>query len=188
MMLVIVGVLSIKAGKNPISDFISSIYDRNKIDTTEFVERTFRELLKNKQELIINDEKNKENEKPLKDAPEKIYRHQSFGGNFSFLQKDKSEKIADSIATVIVSFSLLLFIGYVMRVSIVFIKYYMQLGNDYENQKIAFMLSKNDTEEFKDILQSLRTHNITFDKTPSLPQEKIISSIIGAINSSKQKE
>ncbi len=74
-----------------------------------------------------------------------------------------------------------------MRVSIVFIKYYMQLSNDYENQKVAFLLSRGKPDTFSQILDTLRNNTIGFDKTPKLPQEKIITGLIEAIGLAKQK-
>lgn len=99
--------------------------------------------------------------------------------------KSNSEKIAESIAAIIISFSVLMFIGFVMRAMLVFIKYYMQLGTDFENQKIAFMLSKGEGEKFTKCLSALREHNISFEKTPSLPQEKIIDKVIELTKSVK---
>jgi len=101
-------------------------------------------------------------------------------------EKSTSEKIAESIAALIISFSVLMFIGFVMRAILVFVKYYMQLGTDFENQKIAFMLSGGDSDEFSKNLSNLRAHNITFEKTPSLPQEKLMSKVIELVNSSKK--
>lgn len=104
-----------------------------------------------------------------------------------FPEKTTSEQIAESIAGLIISFSVLMFIGFVMRAILVFVKYYMQLGTDFENQKIAFMLSAGDSDEFSKNLSNLRAHNITFEKTPSLPQEKLISKIIELVNISKKE-
>ncbi|MCL3472157.1 hypothetical protein L6N03_29165, partial [Klebsiella pneumoniae] len=98
-----------------------------------------------------------------------------------YLKKDKSEKIADSIASILISFSVLLFIGYVTRIFVIFTKYYMQLSNDYENQKIAYMLSRGDISKFSSTLDALRNHNISFDKTPHPPQEKLIAGLTEAI-------
>ncbi|MEN4930209.1 hypothetical protein ABEI22_14015 [Erwinia billingiae] len=98
--------------------------------------------------------------------------------NWKPVEKSTSEKIAESISALVVSFSILMFVGFVMRAMLVFIKYYMQLGTDFENQKIAFMLSRGDTEGFSKNLTLLREHNVSFDKTPSMPQEKIIDKVI----------
>lgn len=93
-------------------------------------------------------------------------------------EKSTSEKIAESISALVISFSVLMFIGFVMRVLLVFIKYYMQLGADYENQRIAFMLSKGENDKFTKTLSVLREQNIGFEKTPTLPQEKMIDKVI----------
>ena len=63
----------------------------------------------------------------------------------------------------------------------------MQLGTDFDNQKIAFVLSKGNQPQFQQYLESLRDHNISFEKTPSLPQEKIITGLIEAIGNVKNK-
>ncbi|MXL15542.1 hypothetical protein GR671_25180, partial [Klebsiella pneumoniae] len=86
-----------------------------------------------------------------------------------------------SIASILISFSVLLFIGYVTRIFVIFTKYYMQLSNDYENQKIAYMLSRGDISKFSSTLDALRNHNISFDKTPHPPQEKLIAGLTEAI-------
>lgn len=100
------------------------------------------------------------------------------GLEFRTPEKSTSEKIAESISALVISFSVLMFIGFVMRVLFVFIKYYMQLGADYENQRIAFMLSKGENEDFTKTLSVLREQNIGFEKSPTLPQEKMIDKVI----------
>ncbi|MGG7257319.1 hypothetical protein ACQ7A5_25910, partial [Klebsiella pneumoniae] len=56
-----------------------------------------------------------------------------------------------------------------------------RLSNDYENQKIAYMLSRGDISKFSSTLDALRNHNISFDKTPHPPQEKLIAGLTEAI-------
>ncbi|MFP1280391.1 hypothetical protein ACJZD7_28905, partial [Klebsiella pneumoniae] len=87
----------------------------------------------------------------------------------------------DLLIRTFLSFSVLLFIGYVTRIFVIFTKYYMQLSNDYENQKIAYMLSRGDISKFSSTLDALRNHNISFDKTPHPPQEKLIAGLTEAI-------
>lgn len=99
-----------------------------------------------------------------------------------------SEMIASSIATVLLSLSIMIFIGFVMKAMLIFVRYYMQLGTDFENQKIAFILSKGEQSNFNITLTVLREHNINFEKTPSLPQEKIITGLIEAIGLAKDKQ
>ncbi|MGX9275214.1 hypothetical protein ACWXWK_19200 [Pantoea ananatis] len=106
-------------------------------------------------------------------------------GDRIWLGDTTSAKIADSIASVLLSLSLMIFIGFVMKAILVFTKYYMQLGTDFENQKIAFVLSKGNNEEFNSILDNLRKHNITFEKTPNLPQEKILLAVIDALKNNR---
>lgn len=95
--------------------------------------------------------------------------------------KSKSEKIADSIATVLLTLSLIIFVGFIMRAVLVFIRYYMQLGTDFENQRLAYIISKKEGMDFSKTLQDLRSSGINFEKTPQLPQEKIILSLINAL-------
>ncbi|EMB2615594.1 hypothetical protein U8Z48_004388 [Escherichia coli] len=102
--------------------------------------------------------------------------------------KSPSQELAESVASIVISLTLLIFVGFVMKASIMFIKYHMQIGNDYDNQKIAYLLSKGDIDVFEKTLDCLRTHNITFEKTPNLPQEKIIDGLINALNISKKKQ
>lgn len=99
--------------------------------------------------------------------------------------KSTSEKIAESIASLFISLSILMFIAYVMRVLLVFIKYYMQLGADHENQQMAFMMSKGDHEMFSKNLSLFRAHNINLEKTPSMPQEKLIMGLIDVAKNAK---
>lgn len=99
--------------------------------------------------------------------------------------KSTSEKIAESIASLFISLSILMFIAYVMRVLLVFIKYYMQLGADHENQQMAFMMSKGDHEIFSKNLSLFRAHNINLEKTPSMPQEKIIMGLVDIAKNAK---
>lgn len=103
-------------------------------------------------------------------------------------KKSESEKIADSIATVLLNLSLIIFIGFVMKAVLVFIRYYMQLGTDFENQKLAYVLSKGHVGDFSIILKNLRENSINFEKTPTLPQEKIILSLIKSIGKVGEKK
>ncbi|MBZ6395581.1 MULTISPECIES: hypothetical protein [Pantoea] len=106
-------------------------------------------------------------------------------GDSIFMRGDNSQNIANSIASVLLSLSLMIFVGFVMKAILVFIRYYMQLGTDFENQKIAYLLSKGEVGPFNDILMNLRKSNINFERTPSLPQEKIILSLVDALKASK---
>lgn len=106
----------------------------------------------------------------------------------NFPGKSESEKIADSIATVLLNLSLIIFIGFVMKAVLVFIRYYMQLGTDFENQKLAYVLSKGHVGDFSIILKNLRENSINFEKTPTLPQEKIILSLIKSIGKVSDKK
>ncbi|PVZ85493.1 hypothetical protein C9426_19675 [Serratia sp. S1B] len=98
-----------------------------------------------------------------------------------------SGKIANGIISIIISISIFFFIAYSMKIMIVFIKYYMQLISDYENQRLSFILSNGNLDEFTKTLNNLRAYNIGFDKTPSMPQEKIILSLIEAVGLAKSK-
>ncbi|BEM42747.1 hypothetical protein L7Q46_001742 [Serratia marcescens] len=98
-------------------------------------------------------------------------------------KKSSEEKLADSIASVLLSLSLIIFIGFVMRAVLVFIRYYMQLGTDFENQRLAYVLSKKEGHDFIPTLQNLRDSKINFEKTPSAPQEKIIMALLDALKS-----
>ncbi|HHQ6553232.1 TPA: hypothetical protein ACSTJZ_003126 [Serratia fonticola] len=96
-------------------------------------------------------------------------------------EKSQSEKIADSIATVLLTLSLIIFVGFIMKAVLVFIRYYMQLGTDFENQRLAYIVSKKEGVDFGKTLQDLRSSDINFEKTPQLPQEKIVLSLIDAL-------
>lgn len=103
-------------------------------------------------------------------------------GRFGFKpEKTESERVADSIATVLISLSLVIFVGFVMRAVLVFTRYYMQLATDYDNQKIAFLLSKYEGKDFGSTLEDLRSNKINFEKTPTMPQEKIILGLVDAL-------
>ncbi|MGR7054131.1 hypothetical protein ACU637_25975, partial [Klebsiella aerogenes] len=90
-------------------------------------------------------------------------------------------------APYLIFFTAIMFIGYTLRLLIIFIKYNMQMTNDYENQTFSFLLSRGSTSEFKDLIQTLRKHNINFEKTPNLPQEKLIYELIDLARSNKNK-
>lgn len=102
-------------------------------------------------------------------------------------QENTLTKILEVAGPILLILSSLLFIGYILRLFIVFIKYNMQMSNDYDNQKISLLLSGGNTEEFSKILNNLRSHNISFEKTPYLPQEKIILKLIDLARVSKDK-
>lgn len=107
--------------------------------------------------------------------------------------KTESERVADSLATVLITFSLVIFIGFVMRAVLIFTRYYMQLATDYDNQKIAYLLCKLEGKEFGATLEELRSNKIHFEKTPLPPQEKIVLGLIDILkdrlpNSKEKKE
>ena len=186
--LVLTGIFAIKSkSNNPISNFISSMIDGNNElyqattilnSYTKAMERLTNTKSKsqNDKNTDINDANNANNERTRLQPGDLIY-----------FKKDKSEKFADSIASILISFSVLLFIGYVTRIFVIFTKYYMQLSNDYENQRIAYMLSRGDLSKFSSVLDALRNHNISFDRTPSPPQEKLIAGLTEALVQTKSK-
>ncbi|HCD1257335.1 TPA: C40 family peptidase [Citrobacter amalonaticus] len=136
-------------------------------------------------DISINNIKDSEAVQDASDMVRKKFREQ-FG--LGQLEKSESEKIADSIATVLLNLSLIIFIGFVMKAVLVFIRYYMQLGTDFENQKLAYVLSKGHVGDFSIILKNLRENSINFEKTPTLPQEKIILSLIKSIGKLGEKK
>ncbi len=103
---------------------------------------------------------------------------------FGFSNSEKNE-VTNSISLVLINLSLMIFIGFVMKAIFIFIRYYMQLVADHENQKVAYILSKGDMLNFEKYLSFLRENNIQFEKTPNLPQEKIIMSLLNALNKNK---
>lgn len=117
--------------------------------------------------------------KPL--SPEQEASYKAWRGITYNTTKNQSEKIADSIATILLTLSLIIFVGFIMRAVLVFIRYYMQLGTDFENQRLAYIISKKEGGDFSKTLQDLRSSNINFEKTPQLPQEKIIIGLIDVL-------
>lgn len=113
---------------------------------------------------------------PEQEASYKVWREITYNTT-----KNQSEKIANSIATVLLTLSLIIFVGFIMRAVLVFIRYYMQLGTDFENQRLAYIISKKEGVDFSKTLQDLRSSDIKFEKTPQMPQEKIILSLIDVL-------
>ncbi|HCT2144804.1 TPA: hypothetical protein OTQ49_003002 [Raoultella ornithinolytica] len=183
-MLVLTGIFALKSkNNNPITNFISSIVDNsNEIHQAVNILDQYSKMRDSLKNTINEDKKHESN---LNNDATLKYRLQP--GDFVLFKKDKSEKIADSIASILISLSVLLFIGYVTRILVIFAKYYMQLGHDYENQRIAYMLSKGDLSKFSTTLESLRDHHVSFDKTPPPPQEKIIAGLVEALSEAKSK-
>ncbi|MEH5618378.1 hypothetical protein PO609_16970 [Enterobacter cloacae] len=146
------------------------------------------------QDLITIIEKTNSAIKSLSDLNQEITDNKS-GVKRSDITPTVSNKPAESAikeaiavaAPYLIFFTAIMFIGYTLRLLIIFIKYNMQMTNDYENQTISFLLSKGSTSEFKDLIQTLRSHNINFEKTPNLPQEKLIYELIDLARSNKNK-
>ncbi|EMF0745083.1 hypothetical protein V2E82_002447 [Klebsiella aerogenes] len=180
--LVIMVTYQLSNNKSPISDFTSSLLSLSEKAKTEAAFNKFKEAIT----TFANTEKKPDTVPHSAHNPENLMFSVSAVSSL-LSQNSPSEKIASSIATVLMSFSAILFIAFVMKAILVFIRYYMQLGTDYENQKMAFILSKGTQPEFQELLLSLRDHNISFEKTPSLPQEKIITGLIEAIGLAKNK-
>ncbi|ADU70716.1 hypothetical protein [Pantoea sp. At-9b] len=199
LIIVVAGVVLVaynikNTSNSPLANAISAAIDSSdKKQLAEFVQRTF------KDQFQIDTKAKRETESELDDIKnnidkniEKMTRNDidnRITANWlinSQPVKSTSEKIAESIASLVISLSVFMFIGYVMRVLLIFIKYYMQLGSDYENQQMAYMMSNGEHEMFSKNLELLRAHNINLEKTPSLPQEKIITGLLDAIKNAKE--
>ncbi len=172
----------IKTNQSPISELKNYLFSISEKAKTEVA---LRELKETFQALSKNNNPTSNEITQHSDNEALPFTASAF--NYLLPNNSPSEKIASSIASVLLSFSLILFIGFVMKSILVFIRYYMQLGTDFDNQKIAFILSKGDQSQFQQYLSSLRDHNISFEKTPPLPQEKIIASLIEALGNAKNK-
>lgn len=177
---VMVGAYYIKTNQSPISTLANSLFSLSEKAKTEAAIKkfnaTFGELLKPTDGALADNSKQNSNNGLFYSASVV---------NSLLSPNSPSEKIASSIASVLLSFSVILFVGFVMKSILVFIRYYMQLGTDFDNQKIAFILSKGDQTQFQEYLSCLRDHKVSFEKTPSLPQEKIITGLIEALANNK---
>lgn len=178
--LILIGAYYIKTNQSPISALTNSLYSFSEKAKTEAAIKefnaTFGEMLKPTNATTVQEQKQNGNNGLFYSAS--IV-------NSLLSSNSQSEKIASSIASVVLSFSVILFVGFVMKSILIFIRYYMQLGTDFDNQKIAFILSKGDQQQFQKYLSCLRDHNISFEKTPSPPQEKIITGLIDALTNNK---
>ncbi|PLL59400.1 hypothetical protein CWN04_07440 [Klebsiella michiganensis] len=172
----------IKTNQSPISDLTNYLYTISEKAKTEAALKEFKESFQalSKVSNLTSNEINQHS-----DIDESQFNASVL--NSLIANNSPSEKISASIASVLLSFSLILFIGFVMKSILVFIRYHMQLGTDFDNQKIAFILSKGEQAQFQQYLSSLRDHNVSFEKTPALPQEKIIASLIEALGNAKNK-
>ncbi|YCI29829.1 hypothetical protein M1E08_02770 [Erwinia sp. PK3-005] len=173
-----------KTPNSPLANAISATLDsRKEKDIKVALDDFFNQLSStNLQAGMVAKNTLDSNVKESPESQDKICRpSQSFMDDWfikSTPEKSASEKIAESIASIIISLSVFMFIGFALRTILVFIKYYMQLGTDYDNQKIAFMLSKGEHDKFSKTLSLLRECNINFEKTPPLPQEKIFNGLL----------
>lgn len=188
MLLVFSGVVMMKSkNDNPFKSFINMFYTPNGVDASSFVQKAFQENfnkpLKTAERKVDVDASQDEFEQMVKNIDISSRIMESYRS-----WKSPPQELAESVASIVISLTLLIFVGFVMKASIMFIKYHMQIGNDYDNQKIAYLLSKGDIDVFEKTLGSLRTHNITFEKTPNLPQEKIIDGLISALKISKKNQ
>lgn len=188
MLLVFSGVVMMKSkNDNPFKSFINMFYTPNGVDVSDYVQKTFRNNvntpLKTETKKIVKEATQDEFEQMVKNLDIKSRLMESYRS-----WRSPPQELAESVASIVISLTLLIFVGFVMKASIMFIKYHMQIGNDYDNQKIAYLLSKGDIDVFEKTLGSLRTHNITFEKTPNLPQEKIIDGLISALKISKKSQ
>lgn len=178
--LIMIGAYYIKTNQSPINTITSSLLSFSEKAKTEAAIKefnaTFGEMLKPTNTTTVQD--------PKQNGNNGLFYSASIV-NSLLSSNSQSEKIASSIASVVLSFSVILFVGFVMKSILIFIRYYMQLGTDFDNQKIAFILSKGEQQQFQKYLSCLRDHNVSFEKTPSLPQEKIITSIIEALANNK---
>lgn len=178
--LVMIGAYYIKTNQSPINTFTSSLLSLSEKAKAESAIKKFNadfgDLLKSTTTTLDQDSK--------KNGNNGLFYSASIVN--SLLASDSpAEKISSSIASVLLSFSVILFVGFVMKSILVFVRYYMQLGTDFDNQKVAFILSKGEKQQFQAYLSCLRDHNVSFEKTPALPQEKIITGLIEALTNNK---
>ncbi|GKM49512.1 hypothetical protein NXH23_20460 [Klebsiella pneumoniae] len=172
----------IKTNQSPIGELTNYLFSISEKAKTEVALKELKETLQ-----ALSKIKNPASNEIIQHSENEALPFTASAFNYLLPNSSPSEKIASSIASVLLSFSLILFIGFVMKSILVFIRYYMQLGTDFDNQKIAFILSKGDQSQFQQYLSSLRDHNISFEKTPPLPQEKIIASLIEALGNARNK-
>ncbi|HEM6742740.1 TPA: hypothetical protein ACPY0B_004599 [Citrobacter farmeri] len=172
----------IKANQSPMTDLTSSLLSFSEKTRTDAALKQFNDTVESLSKSINSNP----NHIPQKNGNDGLF-FSAAAVNSLISLNSPSEKIASSIASVLLSFSVILFVGFVMKSILVFIRYYMQLGTDFDNQKIAFILSRGNQPQFQQYLASLRDHNISFEKTPSLPQEKIITGLIEALGNAKNK-
>lgn len=198
LVIVVAGVILIaynikNTSNSPLANAISAAIDsnnRDKLNTIILRASSDQYLIKVKEGLnskSLPKEKADKVEKEVKSMTDDEVDRQLLSNWSNYIRpyKSTSEKIAESIASLFISLSILMFIAYVMRVLLVFIKYYMQLGADHENQQMAFMMSKGDHEMFSKNLSLFRAHNINLEKTPSMPQEKLIMGLIDIAKNAK---
>lgn len=178
--LVMIGAYYIKTNQSPISTLTSSLLSFSEKARTEAAIKdfnaTFGDMLKSTNTTSVQE--------PKQNGNNGLFYSASIV-NSLLSSNSPSEKIASSIASVLLSFSVILFVGFVMKSILIFIRYYMQLGTDFDNQKIAFVLSKGEQQQFQTYLSCLRDHNVSFEKTPSLPQERIITGLIEVLANNK---
>ncbi|WP_435947699.1 hypothetical protein [Dryocola sp. BD586] len=179
--LVMVGAYYTKTNQSPINTLTSSLLLLSEKAKTEAAIKNFNATFGD----LLKSTNNTSAEEPKQNGNNGLFYSASIV-NSLLSPNSPSEKIASSIASVLLSFSVILFVGFVMKSILVFIRYYMQLGTDFDNQKIAFILSKGDQQQFQAYLSCLRDHNVSFEKTPSLPQEKIITGLIEALANNKK--
>ncbi|RAH29125.1 hypothetical protein [Pantoea agglomerans] len=198
LVIVVAGVILIaynikNTSNSPLANAISAAIDsnnRDKLNTIILRASSDQYLIKVKEGLnskSLPKERADKVEKEVKSMTDDEVDKQLLSNWSNYIRpyKSTSEKIAESIASLFISLSILMFIAYVMRVLLVFIKYYMQLGADHENQQMAFMMSKGDHEMFSKNLSLFRAHNINLEKTPSMPQEKLIMGLIDIAKNAK---
>ncbi|EBI9843951.1 hypothetical protein DMT87_18195 [Salmonella enterica] len=178
--LVMIGAYYIKTNQSPISTLTSSLLSFSEKAKTEAAIKEFNATYGD----ILKSTNTTTAQEPKQNGNSGLFYSASIV-NSLLSSNSQPEKIASSIASVVLSFSVILFVGFVMKSILIFIRYYMQLGTDFDNQKIAFILSKGEQQQFQKYLSSLRDHNISFEKTPSLPQEKIITGLIEALANNK---
>ncbi|KAB1846287.1 hypothetical protein, partial [Klebsiella pneumoniae] len=127
--LVLTGIFAIKSkNNNPITNFISSMIDgNNELYQATTILNNYTKAL----EAFFNTKTQNLHDKNNSVSDANTARNDRFKlqpDDLIYLKKDKSEKIADSIASILISFSVLLFIGYVKRIFVILTKYYMQLS------------------------------------------------------------
>ncbi|QMV54064.1 hypothetical protein [Ewingella americana] len=96
--------------------------------------------------------------------------------------------VSNSITKVVLTLTLAFFVIYIVKISIIFIKYYSQLASHYNSLAAAFIASNGDFDKAVKLVKVLSISHITMGKAPDTVHEAALKNLAKVITQVARKD